>query len=493
MANIEYVDKLYPVFTIPKRLKIIVGGRGSTKSTAIGGYVAAKMSCGELWCCAREFQNSIDESVHRNICDEIERNDIKGFTPSNTSINHISGGRNFYRGLARNISSLKSTLSGIDGLWIEEGEDLSSKTLEKLTASVRLNAIDTEKKIAGEDIKFPEIIVTMNRGSINDPVSKAWLSRAESELERCGYYEDDNMMVVELNYTDMPKSWFENSGLESERADDYINMNRAQYDHKWLGKYLELVENAIITPEWFDACIDSHIKLGIKPLGVEVVAHDPSDEGDDSKGLVYRHGIVVKDIQEKVTGDINAGGDWASGYAATIKSDAFIWDCDGMGVGLKRQVSESLEPKNIQLSMFKGSNSPRYKDRTFEKIGDKTKTNAETFLNQRAQGYWLLRERMRKTHDAVVNGNYQNPDELISICSSIELMTAVKAEVCRIPLKPNGSGKIQILSKPEMKKLGIPSPNLADSLMMAMFYEAPLKKKVIENAYEPINTPFARR
>ena len=152
--DIEYVKNLHPIFTKPKRIKIIVGGRGSTKSTGVADYVAAKVSNGELWCCARENQNSIEESVHRTILDEIARLGIEGFEDTKTSISHAdSGGRTFYRGLARNITSLKSTLSGVDGLWIEEGEDISDNTLRVLTASVRLNADDTEKLLNGNKLE----------------------------------------------------------------------------------------------------------------------------------------------------------------------------------------------------------------------------------------------------------------------------------------------------------------------------------------------------
>ena len=163
--NLDYVDKLHPIFTKPKRVKIIVGGRASTKSTGIADYVAVNMLQGQLWCCARENQNSIEESVHRTILDEIDRLGLPGFEDTKTSITHTSGGRTFYRGLARNITSLKSTLSGVDGLWIEEGEDISANTLRVLTASVRLNAKDSQRLLAGEDVKMPEIIITMNRGA----------------------------------------------------------------------------------------------------------------------------------------------------------------------------------------------------------------------------------------------------------------------------------------------------------------------------------------
>jgi len=205
--TIDYVDKLYPIFTKPKRIKIILGGRGSTKSTGIADLAAASLQAGELWCCARETQNSIEESVHRTILDEISRLGLTGFEDTKTEIKHTSGGRTFYRGLSRNITALKSTLSGVDKLWIEEGEDISENTLRVLTASVRLNATDTARKIAGENVKMPEIIITMNRGTRAGAVAKKWLARAESELQRCGYYEDDTIMVVQMNYTDMPNRY----------------------------------------------------------------------------------------------------------------------------------------------------------------------------------------------------------------------------------------------------------------------------------------------
>jgi len=47
-------------------------------------------------------------------------------------------------------------------------------------------------------------------------------------------------------------------------------------------------------------------------------------------------------------------------------------------------------------------------------------------------------------------------------------MQALRSEVCRIPRKENGNGLIQIMSKIDMAKLKIKSPNMADSLMMSL-------------------------
>lgn len=473
-VNIEYVENLHPIFTKPKRIKIIVGGRGSTKSTGIADYVAAQMTEGKLWCCAREHQNSIEESVHRTILEEIERLGMQGFDDTKTSITHVSGGRNFYKGLVRNITSLKSTLSGVDGLWIEEGEDLSDNTLRVLTASVRLNATDTQRKMAGENVKMPEIIITMNRGSKSGAVAKKWLARAEKELVKCGYYEDDLLMVVEMNYTDMPEEWFKLSGLEEERLDDVEKLSTTQYAHKWGGAYLETIENAIIQPEWFDAAIDAHVKLGFDGRGAIVAAHDPSDTGPDPKGYALRHGSVFLDVRDKEDGDCNEGCDWALDMAVDARADHFVWDGDGMGAPLKRQVNEKLAGKKIEIVMFKGSETP---DRPNEIYQDshgsdkrKEKTNKEAFRNKRAQHYIELRDRFYNSYLAVVKRKYIDPETMISLSSDINDLPGLRSEVCRIPLKDNSGGFIQIMSKPEMKKLGIESPNRADSLMMAMIH-----------------------
>ncbi len=471
--DIEYVENLHPIFTKPKRVKIVVGGRGSTKSTGITDYVIAKIEGGELWCCARENQNSIEESVHRTILEEIDRLGVQGFTDTKTSIQHASGGRTFYRGLSRNITSLKSTLSGINGLWIEEGEDITDNTLRVLTASVRLNAKDTERLIAGEDVSQPEIIITMNRGARMGAVAQKWLQRAESELLRCGYYEDDSLMVVQMNYTDMPQEWFLASGLEMERSDDYERMTRSMYDHKWLGGYLDEVENSLILGEWFDACIDAHKTLGFEPVGLKMAAHDPSDEGNDDKGYGYRHGSVVLDMQEMKTGNVNEGGDWATGLAINQRVDAYTWDCDGLGVGLNAQTVKAFDGKQAKVSQFKGSEGVDNPDAIFEHVEGSQiqdqKTNKQALRNKRAQYYYELRKRVLTTYNAVVKGVYSDPDKMISFSSTIELLPKLRSELCRMPVKPNGNGLFELYTKGEMKsKFKIESPNLGDCVMMLM-------------------------
>jgi phage terminase large subunit len=102
------------------------------------------------------------------------------------------------------------------------------------------------------------------------------------------------------------------------------------------------------------------------------------------------------------------------------------------------------------------------------KSSEVQRTNKDTFKNKRAQYYWSLRDRFYNTYRAVEKGEYVDPDLMISLSSEIPFLEKLRSEVCRIPKKPNGNGLIQILNKDEMKRLKIPSPNMADSLMMSM-------------------------
>ena len=134
--------------------------------------------------------------------------------------------------------------------------------------------------------------------------------------------------------------------------------------------------------------------LVLKAEGAVVAAFDPSDEGADSKGFVVRHGSIIKDVAELATGDAADGIDWALDRAMSSGADWFTWDCDGLGVALKREVEKGLQGKKIDYSMFKGSQEPEHPNEAYEPsdANDKAKkkTNKETFLNRRAQYYWKL-------------------------------------------------------------------------------------------------------
>lgn len=470
MPVITIPNKLKP-FLKPKRFKIAYGGRGAGKSQTFADMFLMKAQTESAKVgCFREMQNSIEDSVHSLLKDEISRLEVDGFTVEKASIHNQEGAEFKFKGLSRNPDAVKS-MHGFKYFWVEEAQSISKDSLDKLTPTLRE---------AGSEVWF-----SLNPQSSEDPVYNRFIKPFESELLRDGIYEDDLHTIVLVNYYDNP--WFPQI-LEDERLWDYENKPRSQYDHIWLGKCNDSVEYSIIPVEWFDACIDSHIKMGFKAVGQKVVAFDPSDLGGDAKGLAVRHGSVFTEVTESTTGDVNEGCDWATDIAIKEQADLFSFDADGLGVTLRRQVSDAFEGKKITYTLFKGSESPDDPDRAYEEIGRnetqyQKKSNLDTFRNKRAQYYWKLRDRMYATYRAVEKKEYTDPDKMISISSDIKMLDKIRAELCRIPRKPTGNGLIQLVSKKDMKTS---SPNMADAMMMSMSTLQTQKK------WEKINYKRAR-
>jgi len=464
MPKMLIPEKLLPLVNRKKRFKVLIGGRGSAKSVTIADLLLMKAQTeGVKVGCFREYMNSIDDSVHALLGAEIARLELAGFTVQNNAIRHVNGAEFKFKGLARNPEGIKSA-HGFKYFFVEEAQTISFESLKNLTPTLRLEG--------------SEIWMAGNPRSSADPFSQRFIKPFEKELRRDGFYEDDLHLIIWINYTDNPLF---PDVLNQEREHDEKTLSRALYRHIWHGEYYDEVDNTIVPVEWFDAAIDAHTKLGFEPSGAVIAAHDPSDEGGDAKGFCVRKGSVILDVREKTTGDVADGMDWALHLSDKRQIDHFVWDCDGLGVSLKRQVDSELRGKRVEYFMFKGSEAAEdpkeiYCDK--DKTGGKS--NKDTFLNKRAQYYWRLRDRFYSTYRAVVKGEYVDPEEMISLSSSIKCLDQLRSEVCRIPLKRNNNGKIQIMTKLEMSKkpYELPSPNLADSLMMTMF--TPKRKSQVE-------------
>lgn len=464
MPEMTLPSKLLPLINKPKRFKIVIGGRGSGKSQSVGDIcLMDAQTRGIKTACFREYQARMDDSVYALLAGEIGRLGLEGFKVQSDAIQYNGQDAFKFMGLARNPESVKS-MYGFERFWVEEAQSISADSLKTLTPTLR-----------AED---SEIWMTANPRSIADPFSQRFIKPFEKQLRSEGYYEDDIHMIIWINYTD--NFWFP-AVLEKDRVYDKANLTTALYRHIWLGEFYDEVEDTIIPVDWFESAIDSHVKLGWKAEGAVIASHDPSDTGGDSKGYAVRHGNVVLNVNEMVTGEAAEGMDWALDLALRDRADYFVWDCDGLGVSLKRQVDAALEHKKIDYVMYKGSESPEDADQPYSDGGtQRAKSNRDTFANKRAQYYWRLRDRFEATHRAVSKGEYINPDEMISLSSGIAKLDQLRSEVCRIPLKRTNTGKIQIMSKIEMAKkpYQIASPNMGDALMMSMYRPKPKMEAV---------------
>jgi len=481
MPKLTLTDKLAPFLTKHKRVKIAFGGRGGTKSVTIAD-VLLHLAFQQQYKvgCFREHQNTIEDSVHALLDEEIQRLNIPGFVVNDKEIKHIDGGKFKFRGLARHIGGIKS-FHGFKVFWIEEGQFLSETSLQLLLPTLRE--------------KGSELWVTMNPLFEEDAIYDRYILPHLNELVTDGVYEDDECYIVWTNFDENP--WFPEV-LEKQRKADYERLSRTDYDHIWLGYCANKVDNALIQREWFDACIDAHIKLGFEPRGVKILAHDPADIGPDANALAYRHGSVVLDLDQDYDIDINEGGSWAATRAIEYQVDEFVWDCDGLGVGLNGQYEMDFKSKRCVLTNFKGSKTPDYPEARFE--GDlhyeqglvekveikQRKTNKEALKNTRAQYYLMLRNRIYRTYRAVVHGEYYDPDLLLSFSSNMRYIQQLRLELTRMPIKPNNNGLFELYTKKEMQsKFKFNSPNLSDSVMMSL-RTAPLE---MQYTYVPRSVP----
>lgn len=461
-AALQLPAKMQWVMDATQKFVVIIGGRGSAKSESMARILLTKASiekCDVL--CCREYQNSLSDSVHKLLCDVAKDSGMDWVVPTEKKIRLRTGGEFTFKGLATHSSAIRSA-QNMKYLWVEEAQGLSKQSIQDTLPTIRA---------PGSQLFF-----TANPMSSADAFSKRFINRWKKELDRDGFYEDSEHLIIVMNWQSNPF----HEELEPMRVWDKKYLPRAEYDHIWEGAFNDSVDGSIIRAEWFDAAIDFHIEKGFEPRGMKVVSHDPADEGGDAKGLVYRHGAVILEVLEKTDGDVNDACDWATGLANSIQADVFNWDADGLGAALKAQIGTAFEGKKVNVKMFKGSNSPDNPNEVYQpdEIIERreAKTNKETFRNKRAQYYIRLRDRFFKSYLWREKGQHQIPEDCISISSKINCMTQLRSEVCRIPKKPNASGFIQIQNKQEMlTKHNIQSPNLADSLMMSMVIPDPIK------------------
>nr|UYL17038.1 MAG: terminase large subunit [Caudoviricetes sp.] len=477
-------ERLEPLLIKKKKYKVTYGGRGGMKSMFAMDVLAAEAKdFGSSVMCFREVQKSLKESVFKGLNGEIRRLGFEGFRAidSQAEIRHANGALFSFWGLNSNLMNMKS-LYGYKRFWTEEAETISQESLDVMGPTLR-------------GIDDAELWFTFNPKSSENPISQTFIIPFQDSLLRDGYYEDDHHLIIKVGYEHNP--WFEkDKTLREELEKDKSKlengyMSQSKFDWIWHGEFSDDVEDSIIKPEWFDAAIDAHKKLGWKPTGMKIVSYDPADMGGDAKAISIRHGSLVMDVQEKLDGDVNDATDWATNYAIDNGADLFTWDCDGLGASLRRQVTDALSGKRVEIVQFKGSESPDNAESIYQDSDDvdnpkSWRKNKDVFQKKRSQFYKRLADRFFNTYRAVHKGEYVNPDDMISLSSDIKSLAKLRAELCRIPRKANGNGYYQIMTKDEMKsKLKIKSPNMADAVMMSMLEWSPVVKPDYSNYEVP--------
>jgi phage terminase large subunit len=126
----------------PTDTRSFTGVRGGAKSWGVARallIIGAERPIRVL--CAREFQSSISDSVHKLLSDQIE---LMGYGPGQKNFYEIEKatikGRNgtefVFAGIRHNVGRIKS-YEGVDIVWVEEAENVSRNSWEVLIPTIR--------------------------------------------------------------------------------------------------------------------------------------------------------------------------------------------------------------------------------------------------------------------------------------------------------------------------------------------------------------------
>ncbi len=268
MSTIDFPDKLDFLFN-PHRYKVAHGGRGSAKSWSFARALLLLATWKTLRVlCAREYQNSIQESVHRLLSDQVYTLGLTGnFEILQNLIRGKNGSEFIFAGLKSDTAKIKST-EGIDICWVEEADKVSAESWDILVPTIRKGG--------------SEIWISFNPHLQSDATYQRFVVNPPPEA-----------VVMEVNFRDNP--WFPPE-LEKERL-HLLETDPEMYKHVWDGQCLPAGDNQLIgMGEAYDASARAYspgeYELAPKILGVDVARY-----GGDRSVIFRRQGIKAFEPQ----------------------------------------------------------------------------------------------------------------------------------------------------------------------------------------------------
>lgn len=205
----------------PARYKVLYGGRGGAKSWGVARQLilfAVERKIRIL--CAREFQASIADSVHKLLSDQIAEMGFSGlFDIQRNRIIGINGSEFGFEGLRHNVTSIKS-YEGVDYCWIEEAQTVSKASWDVLIPTIRKTG--------------SEIWLTFNPDLEDDETYKRFVKRPPPDA-----------ILIPMSWRDNP--WFpevlakERDYLKEQDPDAYLNV--------WEGHCKQILDGAIYATE----------------------------------------------------------------------------------------------------------------------------------------------------------------------------------------------------------------------------------------------------
>jgi phage terminase large subunit len=292
----ELPDWASPLFD-SKRYKTLHGGRGSGKSWAVARVLLLLAASRPLRVlCAREVQDSIRDSVHRLLSDQIQAMGLgPQFDVTRDEIRHTNGSLFVFSGLAQHtVESIKS-FEGVDICWIEEAQSVSKRSWDVLTPTIRRPG--------------SEIWLTLN----------PFLETDETYVRFVAVPPTDSY-VQQVNWRDNP--WFPDV-LEQERRDCQAR-DPDNYDNIWEGVPLRVAEGAIYAAE-----VEAMYKEG----RARTVPHDPLLVVDTVWDLGWNDSMTIGLFQRSASelrciGYIEASRKTLDWYVKELEKLPYRWGKD---------------------------------------------------------------------------------------------------------------------------------------------------------------------
>ena len=237
-TKVEFPLKLQCLFE-PARYKVLWGGRGGAKSWGIArALLIIGLNKPIRVLCAREFQTSIKDSVHKLLRDQIINMGLTYFYEVvDRTIRGKNGSEFNFVGLKNNVANVKS-YEGVDICWVEEAQSVSARSWDVLIPTIRKEQ--------------SEIWVSFNPELATDNTYQRFILNSPA-----------NAIVQKINWSDNP--WFPET-LKLEK-DALKSRDIEAYNTVWEGICRMTVDGAIFAKEMQQAELEDRIvKVNYDPM-----------------------------------------------------------------------------------------------------------------------------------------------------------------------------------------------------------------------------------
>ena len=293
IAKAEFPIKLKGLFE-KSRYKVAYGGRGGAKSWGIARALLIKGAKDPMRIlCAREFQTSIKDSVHKLLCDQIEALGLLGFYEiTQNSIRGKNGTEFAFVGLRNNVANIKS-YEGVDIVWVEEAQTTSRLSWNILIPTIRKQG--------------SEIWISFNPELETDETYQRFVLKPPADC-----------IQIKINWSDNP--WFPDTLMLEKDA--LKERDLEAYNQVWEGLCRQSVDGAIFAKELQQAELDG--RLTKVPYDATKPVHAVFDLGwADSTAIWF---LQFVGMETRLIRYIEDSQKTISHYLATMQTFGYVYD-----------------------------------------------------------------------------------------------------------------------------------------------------------------------